>query len=454
MEVRFDTYYDNEELDSILNELAKNFPELLSLSSIGKSHEGRDIWVATITDESTGPDTDKPAYYIDGNLHASEVTGAMTCLYAIHALVTRFGSDETVTRLVKRIAFYIVPRVNPDGADRFFRQPRKIVRSGVRSYPKEEEGDGLYPEDVDGDGLIVDMRVPDPTGNWRISDKDPRLMVKRGPDEEGGTYYRVFTEGRIRNFDGHLINLARPLEGLDFNRNFPSNWEGEGEQKGAGPYPVSEPEVRAIVQFVTDHPNICQAINYHTAGGAHLRPFGFAPDSQMPPEDLKVYELLGKIATERTGYPAVSPYHDFGLTDKTALHGSFFDWLYDRLGVFAWSPELWDRAGLAGIKDRESLQEWFWDHPEEDDLTILEWIDDNLGDEGFVSWHPFDHPELGRVEIGGWDDQLILYNPPPKFLEREASKHFEVTLSHAACCPWLQVRHLSCEPTKDDLHKV
>ncbi|MGK4455681.1 M14 family zinc carboxypeptidase, partial [Klebsiella pneumoniae] len=85
---------------------------------------------------------------------------------------------------------------------------------------------------------------------------DPRLMVAREPGEFGGEYYRLIPEGFIKQHDGLTFKVNPDREGLDLNRNFPADWRQEFQQLGAGPYPTSEPEVRAMVDFITQHPNI------------------------------------------------------------------------------------------------------------------------------------------------------------------------------------------------------
>jgi murein tripeptide amidase MpaA len=53
--VRFDRFYRYDELTAILKQYAAEFPQLATIESIGKSHEGRDIWVLTATSKATGP---------------------------------------------------------------------------------------------------------------------------------------------------------------------------------------------------------------------------------------------------------------------------------------------------------------------------------------------------------------------------------------------------------------
>ena len=115
--VKFNRFYRYSDLTVILKAYAKEYPNLVKLESIGKSHEGRDVWLVTVTNFKAGNDADKPAFWVDGNIHASEVTASAAALYLINSLVTKYKNDENVTRAVDTRAFYIVPRVNPDGAE-------------------------------------------------------------------------------------------------------------------------------------------------------------------------------------------------------------------------------------------------------------------------------------------------------------------------------------------------
>ena len=259
--MRFDTYLRYDDLTRALHALAAEHPDLLRIESIGRSFEGRDIWLATATRFDTGNDHDKPALWVDGNIHATEVAGSMACLYFLHDLVARYGKDEDVTLCLDTRVFYVCPRLNPDGAEWTLADVPKIIRSSTRPYPYDEEPvAGLRREDVDGDGRVLTMRVPDANGPWKVSDRDARLMVRRDPTERGGRYYRLLPEGVLDGWDGTTIKLAPRKEQLDLNRNFPAGWRQEFEQYGAGPFPTSEPEVRTAVQFVAAHLNITGAV--------------------------------------------------------------------------------------------------------------------------------------------------------------------------------------------------
>ncbi|MDQ3025211.1 MAG: M14 family metallopeptidase [Pseudomonadota bacterium] len=453
MEQRFDRFYRYPELTEILKGFTARKPELFSLESAGQSFEGRDIWIVTATHAATGAAADKPAFWIDGNIHAAELTASTACLHYLHHLEQGYGKDPEVTRLLDTRAFYICPRINPDGAEWALADQPKYIRSSTRPYPFDEEPvDGLNVEDVDGDGRILTMRIPDPNGGYKANPEDPRLMTPRDPVESGGEYWRVIPEGRLVNYDGVEIRVNRDKQGIDLNRNFPSGWRQEFQQLGAGPYPTSEPEVRAIVDFIVRHPNIGAGVSFHTHSGVILRPFSSEPDENMPAEDLWLYKLFGKKSTELTGYPNISIFHDFKYHPKQVITGGF-DWIYEHLGQFFWTVEIWAPVKEAGVQDYHFI-DWYREHPPEDDLKLIAWSDRELAGEGYVSWYPFDHPQLGAVELGGWNKLATFRNPPAKYLEREV-KRFPAWLTwQALTLPRLELLSATAERLGPDTWRV
>ena len=230
-DVPFDRFVKFPELTEILERLASEHPRLLSLSSIGKSHEDRDIWLCTVTNAETGPADEKPAIWIDANIHATELTGSTAALYLLNKLVDGYGIDDTVTRALDTRTFYVVPRMGPDGAELAMAEKPRWVRSSVREYPRTDQQDGLIAQDMDGDGRILTMRIKDDNGTWKPSTADHRLLVPRDPVEDGpGPYYRLLTEGEIQNYDGVTVKPAPNIAGLDMNRNYPIEWRPENEQ--------------------------------------------------------------------------------------------------------------------------------------------------------------------------------------------------------------------------------
>ncbi len=451
--IQFDRFYRYEELSALLHAFAAEFPALASIESIGKSHQGRDIWVLTLTHRGTGPAADKPAYWVDGNIHATEVTASVANVYLIKTLLEGYGKDTDITRCLDTRALYVCPRINPDGAEAALADTPKYVRSSMRPYPFDEEPvEGLTPEDIDGDGRILSMRLRDDNGPWKKCPEDPRLMVRRDPTEVGGEYYRVVPEGRVKDYDGLTLTLAKPREGLDLNRNFPAAWRQEFEQLGAGDFPGSEPEVLALLRFFSKHNNIVGGVTFHSWSGVLLRPFDHSPDTDMHAEDLWVYQAMGKKGTELTGYPAISTYHDFRYHPKQVITGGF-DWIYEHLGMYCWVVEIWSPQREAGI-EKYSYIDWFRDHPVEDDLKLIRWSDEKLGGLGFFDWKPFDHPELGKVEIGGWNKFQAFGNPPPAFIEKEVARFPQWVLWQALLTPKLELHSAEAQALGKDTWRV
>jgi len=451
---RFNKFYRYDELTKLLKVYVKEYSKLFKLESIGKSYEDRDVWLITATNFKSGDDADKPALWVDGNIHASEVTASAACLYFIHTLATKYGKDKQVTAALDTRAFYIVPRLNPDGAEWALADKPKVIRSSTRPYPYDEEPvDGLLEEDIDGDGRILFMRVPDPNGTWKRHPKEPRLLIRRDPTESGGKYYRVLPEGFLKNYDGVTIQLRSPKEGLDLNRNYPIAWRTESEQHGAGPYPTSEPEVHNQIDFIVKHKNITGAVSFHTFAATIMRPYDDRSDDEFPAEDLWTYKKIGEEGTKLTGYPNISVFHDFKYHPKSFTTGAFDTWMYDHLGIFAWTVEIWSPIRQAGIKNYKYF-DWFREHGVEDDLKILKWSDTKLKGKSYIGWYEFDHPQLGKVELGGWDWLNTWTNPPAEFLESEIERFPKWLIWHALISPKLNLREANVTALGNHTYRV
>lgn len=452
-DMAINSYLNYEQLTQRLMHLADSFPDAMQIHSIGKSFSGRDIWLVTLTNFSTGQAEDKPAIWIDGNIHSSEVVSSMAALNFIQWVLEQ-QDNKDVKRCLATRTLYVCPRVNPDGAEWALAPTPKLVRSGIRNYPFDEPlTDGIEMQDLDGDGRILTMRIKDPNGPWKVSDKDPRLMIRRDPVETDGTYYRIIPEGLIRNYDGFHIPAASHEQNLDFNRNFPVEWRKEQEQKGAGDYPTSENEVRVLVDFISKHKNICAALSLHSYSGVLLRPYSFKDDDQMPAEDLWLFEKIGQQGEKLTGYPAVSAYHEFRYHPQEVITGAMDDWMYEESGRIAWTVEIWSPHRQAGITINKYI-DWYREHPIEDDLKLLQWNDNELDGKAFVNWYSFRHPQFGEVELGGWNALFNLWNPPPSKLKSEIDKLPEWILWHCLITPKLEWVHCHSRKLDNNIFQV
>ena len=460
--IDFGEYFDYQTLCGHLQGLAAAYPALASLEVIGQSWRGRDIHCMTLTNSATGAHTDKPAFYIDAGIHAEEVATTQTAVYTIWYLLTKYGADADVSWLLDNLAFYIIPRINPDGAEISLKTPYHWCGNG-RHLPGEEQTSGLCQQDMNGDGFITQMRIRDPAGEWRASAEDPRLMIQREAGEVGqGPYYRLYREGEIRgDWDGVNFDIQKPRDG-NLNRNFPAGWRPEFRQYGAGETPLSEPEARAVAEFILAHPNITGMQCYHTHGGLHLRPSLVAPDDSLPRADLALYNRIGAMGTALTGYPVISVYEEFTTDPDQPRVGSLMQWAYDEFGIITFSTELWNPELAAGIEQPAKYQ--VRARSTQDEITLLAYNDEHLGGAGFIDWQAFEHPQLGKVEIGGWTHLYTFRNPPPRsfattdkarnFLPETLHSNCLFTLRHAMTAPLLNIRQLEAERLADDLVKL
>ncbi|WP_428261397.1 M14 family metallopeptidase [Haliangium sp.] len=447
-----DTYLDYDALTNQVHAWAETFPELVRVTSLGTSDEGRSLWLLTIGRE---PDRIRPAVWIDGNMHASELAGSSVALaLAEDALRLHLGLSERlptlpdpVTARVQEVLFYVLPRISPDGAE-------AVLTTGqwVRSLPRDQRPDKSRPrwraQDIDGDGLMLRMRVEDPGGEYVESPQIPGLMVPRRIDDEG-PFYKIYPEGVIESFDGHTVPSPDLRHGgpTDLNRNFPWSWAPEPHQLGAGPFPLSEAESRAVVEFTSGHPEIFAWLNCHTFGGVFIRPRGDVPDNKMDPSDLALFRQIGVWAKEHTGYPMVSGFEEFTYEPDKPLHGDLSDYAYHQRGCVAYVVELWDLFRQAGFpKDRYKRFVDQYTQLDRDDLEALaRWDRDENQGRMLRPWVRCEHPQLGPVEVGGLDPRIGMWNPPPERVPEICRQQSAAFLRVAALAPVLRDGEISAE---------
>lgn len=449
----YDHYYDWQEMSRCLKQLAEQHSSLMRLESICVSEEGKDVWAVTLTDSSSGEASAKPAYYIDGNHHAGEVTGSMAAMYTADLLCTNYNKDEKITDLLKNYTFYIIPKISPDGSDVYLHSDQRL-RSVNRNYPLSKLTDGLHPGDIDGDGVIRMMRVKTPYGAWKVSEKDPQVMTKRTPFDAQGDFYNIYPEGEIINYDGLHIELAKEKWGLDFNRNYPFGWFTEVRQPGAGKYPLSNPENKAVADFVLTHSNIGFVSTLHTTGGVLVYPPGTYPEAKALKKDMDLFKKVGKMAKQIMGYETVNIFDGF-LTDiENYSSGAFDDWCYETQGIPAYTIELWNLFERAGADMSWPRKDKDDDGQEAEYAMVLKWIKENVGESAIKPWTEFDHPQLGTVEIGGFDYKFIHQNPPCDYLLQEVEKTAKFMLANAYALPKLKFESVKTEKICDGIYKL
>ena len=410
----FDKYHSADVINTWFRRWAEKYPDIVELYETGKSYEGRPILQAALTNTKTGPASDKPGAYFEGGRHSGEVTASETVLWMAKYLIENYGKDPEVTKLLSTKVIYLRPLNNPDGHN-LYMHTAQSNRSTTR--PDDNDGDGLLdedaPDDIDGDGLILTMRwkdeekgsyIPDPR------DSSGRIMKRVA---EGQGIYSIAQEGIDNDNDGRINEDG--IGGLDLHRNYPENWRPEEEvtgrgytQYGAGQYPLSETETRAVVLFLLSHPNIYIVNSMDTSMPMHLRPPSTSSsEERMYPEDLAWYQKFDAMGKKITGYQmAGDVYDDYGGGSPLFGHGPDFGYWY--YGAIWYGDEIWDGARSKDYDGDGNI----------DQIDMLKWDDTENDSLGFSSWRPAKHPVYGDVETGGFNPKFFSQNPPAKHLEK------------------------------------
>jgi hypothetical protein len=444
-------YLDYAELSKQVRDWAARHPDVVRLSSLGKTAEGRDIPLLAI---GRDPDDIRPAVWVDGNMHASELCGSSAALaiaedvIGLHTGEQRHGAATLPAHMAEALRdtlFYVVPRISPDGAE-------AVMKTGkyVRSSPidaRRHKGHAYWEaHDFDGDGRMGYMRQACDDGELvelprAAGEADgPQVMVPRMP-EDPPPYYKLYPEGRIVNYDGRRVPDPYFLSDnqYDFNRNFPYQWAPEPEQAGAGDYPGSAPETRAIVDFAVAHPEIFAWINFHTFGGVFIRPLGDKPDHKMDQADLAVFRQVEAWAKEHTGYPTVSGYHEFLYEPETPLRGDIVEFAYQQRGAIAYAVELWDIFRRIGVDPKKPFVDHYTKLDRKDFAALAKWDREVNQSRVFRKWRSVKHPQLGDVEVGGLDILVGISNPPFEKLGEVCENQSAAFLRLAALAPRVAV---------------
>jgi len=453
VKLSFDHFYNHAEMTEALKALQKANPQFMKLISLGKSHQGRDIWAVILNNSKTGPAEHKSGFYIDGNIHGNEIQGTEVALYAIWYLLKNYGKTDLATRLLDERAFYFIPTMNPDSRDYFINE-RKAYRTGL--IPVDDDQDGVAdedsPEDLDGDGFITTMRKKDPKGRFVAHPDDSRILIPARPGQKG-EYTILGTEGIDNDGDG-LIN-EDDLGGYDMNRNYGFNWQPHYVQYGAGPYPFAYPETKATRDFLLAHPNIMGGQNFHNTGGMILRGPGAKNMGDYPMGDRRIYDYIGQKGEKIIpGYRYIIVYKDL-----YTVFGGSIDFLYSVLGAYTFTNELdmsptftFPIGGEEGEEEEvdEEIQRMRELAERVAEMTYHDLV---LLGEHYVEWKPYKHPLYGDIEIGG----TTIYGSrvPPLFqLADTCHRNAAFCFYHADQLPRLEFEGVKVKKLEKNLFQV
>jgi len=471
-------YYGYEEWTQIMKDIAKKYPQLASVESIGKSRMGRDQYLITITNSKTGAPEDKTAMWVDGAVHGNEINGITCSMYLMWYLLTRYDYDTYVYDLVNNSTFYILPGLNVDANESFANYPNTPNNPREPYRPEDNDGDGLYDEDqtedVDGDGELSNMYIEDPKGSLKLSEDKRRFVSVEDDTYPGLRFKRIGSEGFDNDGDGRINE--DDIGGPDPNRNYPYGWN----MASGNPYPMSEPCTRNAYEFHLDHPNIYATFHYHNTGrlimfqapqpvqnasSTQVRASGqygsgrrggmtaeqrleqmrkenkYAQyfDRQVPREFQHDLDVQTDIVT--VGARILKNYRPTmgGLSGQTAAS------TYNMLGAYSYLIELWGTPTFDIDMNNDGRAS---------DEEYMQWIDIEMTGEGWITPHKFDHPDLGEIWIGGSAKKHIRRTPPDRYIESEADRNAKFVMYCASQFPKVEITDISTTDLGDGLFWV
>ena len=434
VQVSWNRYATYSGIVDICTKLAKAYPDLVSMESIGKSYQGRDILVLTISNKKSGNPDHKPGYWIDANIHSIEIQGTEMALYTAWYLCEMFDENTFIRELLNEKTFYISPVINPDGRE-YFASAGVPPRSGL--IPMDNDRDGSLDEDgaddMNGDKNISQMRRKNPDGGFKTDLKDPRRMIRVEPGEKG-EYEVLGMEGTDNDGDG-LVN-EDGIGGYDGNRDWGFNWEPNYVQSGADKYPFSQPENQAVLGFMLKHRNITGSQSFHNSGGMILRGpsiSGGGAEAYSRADDAVINAIGKKGESIIPGYKLLTIWKDL-----YTVYGGELDWWHGAMGCFVFSNELWNSYLM------------FYDTTNSDQYEFDKLL---LFEDSFIPWQKVNHPVYGEVEIGGFS-KMFGRTHPGFLLESDAHRNAAFCIYNAFQSPKLEVSDIKVKKLSGNLMEV
>ncbi len=466
----YDSYLNHEDLTARLQSIVEAHQDLCTLESMAVTADGRDLWMITIGNPNNGNAAENPGLLVVANIEGNHLIGSMAALYLADYLADGYGSEQAITDLINTHTIYVIPRLNPDGAELYW--SHRGIEMPWKADPEDEDRDGSTDEDpgddINGDGLVTMMRVRDPEGIWMVDPDEPRLLKRADRTRSERGIYTIHTEGLDDDADGEYNEDG--LGGTHLNRNWPHQYAYYQDHTGINQ--VSEIETRALADFAFMHRNLVMALTFSPYDNLLTAPESkperesrvSIPEGLELPPGVSMEEVM-EYFRERSAPTAIlpqdAPYFSFiserfremtGLSGRGASGeaGSWPQFAYYQLGLPSFTTPVWvlpsegdgDQPGASSDGDpRARMEALARRNGTSEDQKWLEWFESN-GIEGFVDWTPANHPDLGEVEVGGFAPNVRV-NPP-------ADRIADLCEQHAKFTVWLgaQTAHVQLVDTE------
>jgi hypothetical protein len=447
------SYHDHADLGNRMKQVASNHPDLVKLERIGESAAGRELWVAKIN----SGDHPKPAILLIGNVDGRTVVGSEICLKFIEHLA-QDDANTTAATLHSQVSYYVIPSIHPDAAESFFQIP--LVESVFNACPIDEDNDGRLDEDgvddLNGDGLITLMCVRGPAGDWIIDGSDSAALrpAKKTKGEKGE--YLLYSEGLDNDKDGHINEDG--TGGININNNF--SFRYAPFSTGAGPYPMSAPESKALAAFCFQHPEIALVFSFSPNHNL-FKPWPHAetapssstgrgrgrrkPIEKVPEPDhialAAMGDILGKMLP-MTGIPA-----------SERGNGALSEWAYFHYGRWSLSTPAWFVPSMTDSSNETKGRKQ--EPPLTDHQRISAWLKESGQPQAVLNWQEIEHPDFpGRQVLIGGIKPFAGINPPADSLPSLFKRYIPVLSTLHDFISKLRIHNDGVEPLYSGVYRV
>jgi len=434
-------YNNNRQITDRLKKLATNYPNIASFSSITKTLGGQDICVLTIGSDDIN---NHPGIVIIGGVEGNHLLGTEMAVRFAEKLLANSDNDS-IKLLLSTTTFYIFPNMSPDATEQYFAN-LKYERLGNDNNTDDDRDWKVNEdpfEDLNNDGMITLVRVRDPAGEWKTHTTDNRVMVKAGIEKGEFGSYRIFSEGIDNDKDGNFNEDGEG--GVVFNKNF--TFDYPYFTSDAGIHQVSEPETRALLDFLYDAWNVFAVVSFGEANNlsdplkSSQRPSTSSSTDMgrrrfsrviksILPEDAKMNQIVSEKYNNIIG--------EKGAPKAPGTQGDFFQWAYFHYGRYSYSTPGWWVPKVEEKKERPTGM-----NAKTETVPIVEflrWAEKNNIENVFVPWQKIQHPDFPEkeVEIGGIVP-FVMKNPPYNMVKEIGEKHYRFLLELAEMKPQIDI---------------
>jgi len=438
-------YHNHQQNEKLIVQISKSYNNILTSEILTKTSTGKPIHAIKITGKNK---TVKPTILVVGGLEGNELTSVEISMDLIKYFGSNYKTNDVIRSILDDCNLYIIPNANPEATENFFQKLHKSQKVNLTKV--DNDLDGLTNEDdvndLNKDGIISIMRVKDLQGEWIINKEYP-IMQKYTLEDSVMERYSIISEGVDDDDDG-LIN-EDGIGGVDIDKNFTYNFEFS--DKEAGTYALSQPESKAIADFIFNHPEIVMVYSFSddnnllsTWASTNKPAVDYLGEikkagniSKVLQEDAKVLEIVSEK------YKNIYTQIEYFSTDKN--NGNFAEWAYYHTGRISITAPAW-RFSLDPVDSTKCKNK---------DIEFYKWLLRTDQQEKIVDWQKINHPDFPNqeVEIGGYKP-FCRENAPKDSLKQLFIQNRSFVLTLGKIMPKINIADIQSTKLSDGVHRV